>query len=50
MAGVVPFASTDNDAHVVVSPRVGYVWQIFVRTVEVNVVVVIPIEERADIE
>ena len=50
MPGVVPFARADDDAHVVVSPRVGYVRQIFVRAVEVNVVVVIPIEEGADIE
>ena len=50
MAGVVPFAGTDNDAHVVVSPGIGYVRQIFVRTVEVNIIIVIPIEERADIE
>ena len=50
MAGVVPFAGAENNAHVVVFPRISRVWQIFIRAIEVNVVVVITIEERADIE
>ena len=50
MARIVPFAGADDDAHVIVFPRVGYVRQIFIRAVEVNVVVVITIEKRADIE
>src|SRR5439155_3059489 len=36
--------------HVVVFPGVGPVWQVFIWAVEVNVVVVIPVEERADVE
>ena len=50
MAGVVPFAGAENNAHVIVFPRVRCVRQIFIRAIEVNVVVVITIEERADIE
>ena len=50
VAGVVPFAGADDDAHVIVFPRIGYVRQIFVGAVEVNVVVVITVEERADVE
>src|SRR5206468_12286424 len=50
MARVVPFAGAENNAHVIVFPRIGRVWQIFVRTVEINIVVVITVEERADIE
>src|SRR4029450_5899577 len=50
VAGVIPFAGADDDAHVIVFPRIGYVRQIFVGAVEVNVVVMIPIEERADVE
>jgi len=46
VARVVPFASADDDAHVIVFPWVGYVRQIFVRTVEVNVVVVIAVENE----
>src|SRR5947209_10528263 len=50
VAGVVPFAGADDDAHVAVFPRIGRVRQIFVRTIEINVVVVIAVEEIADIE
>lgn len=50
MAGIIPFAGADDDVHVVVFPRVGRVRQIIVRTVEVDVVVVIAVEEIADIE
>jgi len=35
---------------VIVFPRVGHVWQVFIRAVEVNVVVAITVEERANIE
>src|SRR5438067_2234154 len=38
------------DVHVVVFPRVRQVRQIFVRTVEINVVVVIAIEEITDLK
>ena len=50
IARVVPFAGAKNDAHVIVFPRVGHVWQMFVRAVEIDIVVVITVEERADIE
>src|SRR5437588_4076763 len=50
MAGIIPFASADNDVHVVVFPRVGHVRQIFVRAVEINVVDVKAVEEIADLE
>jgi hypothetical protein len=50
MARIVPFAGADDDAHVIVFPRVGRVREIFVRTVEANVVVVIAGEKRADVE
>ena len=50
MARVIPFAGPENDVHVVVFPRVGHVRQIFVRAVEINVVVVIAVEEIADLE
>ena len=41
---------TNDDAHVIVFPGVGYVRQIFIRTVEVNVVIVVAFEKRADVE
>ena len=47
---VVPFAGAEDDAHVIVFPRVVHIWQIFIRAIEVNVVVVITVEERANIE
>ena len=50
VARVIPFAGAENDAHVVVLPRIGHVRQIFVRAVEINVVVVIAVEKIADIE
>ena len=50
MASVIPFAGANDDAHVIVFPRVGYVRQIFIRAVKVNVVVVLPVEKRADIK
>ncbi len=45
MACVVPFAGANDDAHVTVFPRVSRVRQIFIRAVEVNVVVVIAVEK-----
>jgi hypothetical protein len=42
ITSVIPFAGANNDAHVIVFPRVGHIWQVFIRAVEVNVVVVIP--------
>ena len=45
MAGVVPFPGADDDAHVIVFPRIGDVREIFVRTVEINVVVVTAVEK-----
>src|SRR5205814_8301087 len=50
MACVVPFAGTKDYAHVVVFPRIGSVREIFVRTIEINIIIVITIEERADVE
>ena len=50
MARIVPFAGADDYAHVVVFSGVGRVWQIFVRAVKVNVIVVIAVEKRADVE
>ena len=50
MTRVIPFAGPENDVHVVVFPRVGHVRQIFVRAVEINVVVVIAVEEIADLK
>src|SRR5438477_5578563 len=48
--GVVPFAGADDDADVIVFPRIGRVRQILERAVEINVVVVIAVEEVADVE
>ena len=45
MAGVVPFPGAKDDAHVIIFPWVSDVREIFVRAVEINVVVVIPVEE-----
>ncbi len=45
VARVVPFASPDDDAHVIVFPWVSDVREIFVRAVEINVVVVIAVEK-----
>ena len=50
VASIIPFAGAENDVHVVVFPRVRQVRQIFVRTVEINVVVVIAIEEITDLK
>ena len=45
MADVVPFAGADDDSHVIVFPFVDDVREIFVRAVEINVVVVIAVEK-----
>jgi hypothetical protein len=45
VACVVPFASAEDNAHVIVFPWVGRVRQVFVGTVEINVVVVIAVEK-----
>ena len=50
MAGVVPFAGAEDDSHMIVFPRVGRVWQVFEQAVEVNIVIVIAVEKRADVE
>ena len=50
MPRVIPFAGPDDDVHVVVFPRVGHVRQILIRAVEINVVVVVAVEEIADLE
>lgn len=50
MTRVIPFASPENDAHVVVLPRIWHVRQIFVRAIEINVIVVVAVEEIADLE
>jgi hypothetical protein len=50
VSSVVPFAGAENDPHVIVFPRIVDVRQILIRAVEVNVVVVIPVEEIADVE
>ncbi len=48
--GVIPFARAENDAHVIEFPRIGLVRQVIVRAVRINVVVVITVEEIADVE
>ena len=50
MPRVIPFAGPDDDIHVVVFPWVGHVRQIFVRAVEITVLVVVAVEEIADLE
>jgi hypothetical protein len=45
VAGVVPFACSENDSHVTIFPWVSDVREIFVRAVEINVVVVVTVEE-----
>src|SRR5438477_11993986 len=45
-----PIRRSRDDVHVVVLPRVGHVRQISVRAIEINVVVVISVEESADLE
>ena len=50
MARVIPFARADDDAHVIEFPRIGHVRQVVVGAVEINVVVVIAVEEIADVE
>ena len=50
MTCVVPFARAEDDAHVIVFPWVRHVRQILVRAVEINIVVVIAVEEIADVE
>ena len=50
MAGIIPFAGPENDIHVIEFPWVGHVRQIFVRAVEINIVVVVAVEKIADFE
>jgi hypothetical protein len=50
VACVIPFASAEDDAHVIVFPWVGHVRQVFVGTIELNVVIMIAIEKWADVE
>src|SRR6266496_3751348 len=45
VACVIPLARAENDAHVIVFPWVGYVRQVFVGTIEINIVVVIAVEK-----
>ena len=45
MACVIPLAGAEDDAHVVVFPRIGRIRQVFVGTVEINIVVVIAVEK-----
>jgi hypothetical protein len=45
VAGVIPFPSAEDDAHVIVFPWVGNILQIFVGAVEVNIVVMIAVEK-----
>src|SRR5438309_5746879 len=47
---VVPFAGAENDAHVVVLPRVRDVGDVLVGVVKINIVVVIALKEITDIE
>ena len=50
MARDIPFAGADDDAHVIVFPRIGRVRQIMERAVKINVVVVVAVEKIADVE
>ena len=50
MPGIIPLPGAENDAHVVEFPRIIDVRQVVVGTVEINIVVVIAIEKRTDIE
>jgi hypothetical protein len=48
--GVIPLAGAEDDAHVIEFPWVSDVRQVLVRAVEVDVIVVITVEEIADLE
>ena len=50
MPRVIPLPCADDDPHVIEFPRVRNVGQVMVRTIEIDVIVVITIEERADVE
>src|SRR3954452_5829406 len=50
MAGIIPFAGAENDTHVIEFPWVGHVREIFVRAIEINIVVVVAVEKIADFE
>lgn len=50
MSSVIPFAGPENDVHVIEFPWVRHVRQIFVRTVEIDIVVVVAVEKIADFE
>lgn len=50
MTRVVPFASAQNGAHVLVFPTAGHIREVFVRVVEVNIRIVIALEKRTDVE
>ena len=45
VTGVIPFARPDDDAHVIVFPRIGDVRQILVQAVEIDVLVVVAIKK-----
>lgn len=49
VARVIPLARAENDSHVIEAPRIGQVRQVMIRAVEVDVVVVITVEEVADL-
>src|SRR5215212_4060377 len=50
VAGIIPLAGAEDDAHVIELPRVTDVRQVVVGAVEVDVVVVGAVEEIADVE
>ena len=50
MAGIIPFAGSENNVQVIELPWVGHVRQIFVRAVEINIVIVVTVEKVGDLE
>src|SRR6185503_17374460 len=48
--GVIPFAGAENDLHVIEAPRIGNVREVIVGAVEIDVVVVVAVEDIADVE
>ena len=50
MAGVIPLSRPQNDSHMIEFPRIGDVREVFIRAVEVNVVIVIAVKIIPDFE
>jgi hypothetical protein len=45
VACVIPFACAEDNSHVTIFRWVGHVWQIFIGTIEINVIVVVAVEK-----